>query len=72
VMGTVIYETKDGEVEVKRFFGGEARGVCFQITTASGYVQLTGAQYEELLNVLDVRDAIWPNEEPHTEYGGEA
>jgi len=46
-MGTVIYE-KQG-IQVKRFYGGDQRGICYQITTSEGYVQLTEKQFKDLL-----------------------
>ena len=49
-MGTVIYE-KYG-LQVKRFYGGDKRGVCYQITLGKAYVQLTTKQYVELLSRL--------------------
>lgn len=51
-MSTTIYE-KDG-VYVSRFYGGDKRGTCFQITVESfseqGYVQLTK---EQMMNVVN-------------------
>ena len=53
-MGTKIFE-KYG-IHVKRFYGGEDRGVCYQITVnrfeGCAWTQLTRKEYEDLLYCL--------------------
>ena len=59
-LGTMLFN-KYG-LNVKRFYGGEHRGVCFQVTLVhgellsinryGGYVQLTEKQFKELVKCL--------------------
>lgn len=46
-MGTTLYD-KNG-INIRRFYGGDERGVCYQITIGKEYVQLTGEQFIEFL-----------------------
>ena len=49
-MGTKIFESENGKIQANTFFGGQERGQCVQITTAVGYVQMTKAEFFELVN----------------------
>jgi len=49
-MGTVIYD-KDG-FQVKRFYGGDERGVCFQLTTKGGFIQVPRDHFYRMLIAL--------------------
>jgi len=55
-MGTVIY--KQGGFEVKRFYGGDERGVCFQLTTKDGFIQVTRATFYRMLLALAVQTIL--------------
>ena len=50
-MGTVIYD-KNG-VHIKRFYGGEKRGMCYQISIPDKYIQLTQKEFNILSKRLD-------------------
>jgi hypothetical protein len=49
-MGTIIYE-KDG-FQVTRFWGGDDRGQCYQLTTSEGYIQVRRDQFFRMLIAL--------------------
>jgi len=42
-MGTKLWDNYG--IQVKRFYGGELRGVCYQITIGDQYVQLTSQEF---------------------------
>lgn len=46
-MGTVVYD-KD-RFQVKRFYGGDKRGACFQLTTKDGFIVVTRDQFYRML-----------------------
>ena len=48
-MGKKLYE---GRFDINRFYGGEKRGICIQITDENGYVQLTRKEIITLCNIL--------------------
>ena len=50
-MGTEIYNDDD-IITVNRFWGGEHRGRCYQITGNEGCVQLTDEQFKIMLKTL--------------------
>jgi hypothetical protein len=52
-MSTLLGMTPENGVSVTRFYGGELRGVCYQLTAANGqYIQLTTPQLNDILKVL--------------------
>lgn len=46
-MGTKIWDNYG--IQVKRFYGGRLRGVCYQVTIGDQYVQLTGQEFKIFL-----------------------
>ncbi len=53
-MGTVIYENDQKSFEVKRFWGGDDRGVCYQFTMGTDYIQITNKELRKMLkNLID-------------------
>ena len=51
-MGTYIYEDEDIGLSIKRFWGGDDIGVCFQLTFGDKYIQYTQKEFSELLGEL--------------------
>ena len=53
-MSTELLEmTNDNGVALTQFWGGDKRGVCYQVTTTYGaYIQLTTPQLNAILNAL--------------------
>ena len=49
-MGTIVLD-KYG-IEVKRFWGGDRRGVCYGIITSSNYTELTEMEFRNFVNRL--------------------
>ena len=61
-MSTEILEDDKLGIYLTRFFGGEKRGVCYQITVHNGcisdYVQLTKAQMTAVLKAYEQEPRI--------------
>ena len=53
-MSTELLDITNGNgVALTRFWGGDKRGVCYQITTTDGtYIQLTTPQLNAILKAL--------------------
>lgn len=49
-MGTIIYESKDGQIRLKRFWGGTDRGVYFCLT--NGPTQYIEVSQDELIKMF--------------------
>ena len=48
-MGTKIY---NGAVQVRRFYGGKTRGVCYSLVVPGGVIELDRRHYLDLLGDL--------------------
>jgi len=51
-MSKLLYEREDNVLNINEFYGGSKRGVCVQLTTDDGYVQLTRKQVKDTMEVL--------------------
>lgn len=43
---------KINDLQVTRFWGGDLKGVCIQLTGENGFVQLNRDEFQELYDVL--------------------
>jgi len=58
---SLIDEDDKGGFYLTRFFGGERRGTCYQISQGNGvYVQLTMEQMRKLLHVMIDKEGFEP------------
>jgi hypothetical protein len=50
---TLLRMTPENGVAVTRFYGGQHRGMCYQVTVENGqYIQLTILQFEAIIKAL--------------------
>ena len=49
-MGTKILEIR--RLSVKRFYGGDHRGVCYQINIGTNYIQVTQKEFDAIIRTL--------------------
>lgn len=50
-MGTTVFERFG--LQVRRFYGGDIRGVCFQLTMPTEYIQVTRSEFFSMMEDLN-------------------